>query len=420
MKRLRALIMAVAVATLCATVTGTYTGSARNVGADQVTLNFASWRTVPGQWPDPTISAFEKANPTIKVNFQALPGDPNAVTQAERVKFLAGAGLDIAAVRPESINSFIKAGYLVDLTHNGLVTQHQYIPNALSGATAAGRVYAIPGSVDAIGVWYNKDLFAKLHLAVPTTWTQFLAVMATIKASGTSPLVNGYRDSWPIEFDAYPFIQALLVKNPHIFADISAGKVKYTDPLWVQTFTDIGAFFKTGYVHPASLSLDGMQASAVFIQQKAAMSIQGEWMANSIGSARFHVGVFPLPLPGLGARRVVPVTVGDYLAVAASSTHQAAAFTFLTYWLTQTSQATMVQTVGGFSPLRGGPTAKSPLMSLWPSLLAMENNNFFYSLQNPSANTVLLKDLQSLYLGQISPQQVATDLQRAQSRNAKT
>ena len=420
MKRLRAIITAVAVSALCATVTGTHTSSAQGASTAQVTLNFATWRTVPGQWPDPTIRAFEKVNPTITVNVQALPGDPNSVTQAESVKFLAGEGLDIAAVRPESIDAFIKAGYLVDLTHNSLVQGHQYIPNAVSGATVNGHVYAVPGSVDAIGVWYTKDLFAKLHLTVPTTWSQFLAVMAKIKASGTSPLVNGYRDSWPTEFDAYPFIQALLVQHPHIFADISAGKVKYTDSTWVQTFTAIGAFFKTGYTYPASLSLDGLQSSSVFVQQKAAMSIQGEWMANSIGEARFHVGVFPLPIPGLGTKQVVPVTVGDYLAVAASSKHQAAAFKFLNYWLTRQSQTAMVQTVGGFSPLRGGPLAKSSLMGLWPPLLAMNNNNFFYSLQNAAVNAVMLKDLQSLYLGQLSPQQVATDLQRTQSRSART
>lgn len=416
MKRLKAILAAVAVSALAVTTTGTHTSMARSVGANHVTLNFATWTVVQGKWPDAVISNFEKANPNITINFVGVPVDPSAITQAERVKFLAGDGLDIAAIRPEALTSFIKAGYLADLTTSGLVNGQRYIPNALTAATVKGHVYAVPGSADAIGVWYNKDLFATLHLSVPTTWSQFLTVMAKIKASGTSPLVNGFRDGWPVEFDSYPFIQALQVKTPRIFENLDAGTVKYTDPRVVQTFSDINTFFKKGYSDPASLSLSFPQAANVFLQRKAAMMIQGEWLAGVLVNPSFHLGVFPMPLPGLGSTHVVPVTIGDYLAIAASTPHKAEALKFLKFWYQQQNQTTLVNVLQHFSPLRSSQIPQSSILHLFTPLLALPNNNFFYSIQTPGVNAVMLKDLQSLYLGQIAPHQIAADLQNAQNR----
>lgn len=50
-----------------------------------------------------------------------------------------------------------------------------------------GRVSALPYSVMASSVIYNKDIFAKYGLQVPTTWTELLNVCKTLKAAGVTP-----------------------------------------------------------------------------------------------------------------------------------------------------------------------------------------------------------------------------------------
>ncbi|MFM9587399.1 extracellular solute-binding protein, partial [Streptomyces caniscabiei] len=47
-----------------------------------------------------------------------------------------------------------------------------------------GRISALPYSVMAASVIYNKDLFAQYGLDVPQTWDELIAVCETLTANG--------------------------------------------------------------------------------------------------------------------------------------------------------------------------------------------------------------------------------------------
>lgn len=50
-----------------------------------------------------------------------------------------------------------------------------------------GRTSALPYSVMASSVIYNKEIFAANNLAVPTTWSELIAACETLKAAGVTP-----------------------------------------------------------------------------------------------------------------------------------------------------------------------------------------------------------------------------------------
>ena len=60
-----------------------------------------------------------------------------------------------------------------------------------------GKVYALPNTLTAEVVFYNKAIFKKYGLAVPKTWNDLMAIVKTLKANGVLPFALGNNDPWP-------------------------------------------------------------------------------------------------------------------------------------------------------------------------------------------------------------------------------
>ncbi|MBC7551524.1 MAG: extracellular solute-binding protein, partial [Cellulomonas sp.] len=96
-----------------------------------------------------------------------------------------------------------------------------YSPDATT--FGSGDVYGLPQMGEIVGVYYNKAKLAALGLGVPATWAEFTAQLATVKASGETPLMLGDLEKWPAIHVFGPIqgahtpadqIQALALGNP--------------------------------------------------------------------------------------------------------------------------------------------------------------------------------------------------------------
>jgi raffinose/stachyose/melibiose transport system substrate-binding protein len=377
-------------------------------------VSYYTWRS-SDQYPANMIKEFNKKYPDIKVT---TDGNHNIdqYLQAQKVRLLSGDSLDITGVTPQAYLEYVKAGYLMDLTDQPFMKN--FSKSSLSKLTVDGKVYAVPTAINMIGVWYNQDLFTKYNLSVPKTWEEFLQVCETLKSNGIVPLVNGGKDGWPMEFDIYPFMHQLLVNDPQIFEKIDKGEIKYTDKQFVKLFKDISDFYKKGYIHKDLVSLTGDQATDLYAQQKVGMVIQGDWFAEGASkrNIEFKVGVFPMPIPGEGEKVVIPVSVGSYDAIVNSSKNKDKALKVMEYASSPEGAKFMVDSLKSFSPVVGVDVDSTSLLKLWEPLQKYEAEEFFYSLQYPGANSELLKGLQMLYLGSITPEQLAQNLQGVQDK----
>lgn len=406
-----------------ATATGTPAATAEPTATPEATpeptkepepaeISYLTWR---GELPEIS-DGFQKKYPYYKVSTQSVAGVAEYI-QAQKVRMLAG-DLDVTSLRPESIEEYVKAGSLADLT--GAAFLDNVNPSLFGKATFEGKVYAVPSSVNLVGVWYNKDLFAKFNLAIPTTWEEFLAVCEVLQQNSIVPMGNGGKDAWPMEFDIYPFMHKLLVDDPQIFDKINNGEMKYTDPVFIDAFKQIEAFYKTGYIYKDVLSVGYSEAANLFFQQKTGMIIQGEWLSPVVDEAQpaFEVGVFPMPIPGEGTRVVLPITVGVYEAVLDSTKHKEAAMAYLDYFSSKETGDVLAATAA-ISPIKGVEINPDSYLRLWEPYLQADSVDFFYNLQFAGANAEFTKGLQDLFLGRITPEKLAENIQIAQDKKAE-
>ncbi len=134
------------------------------------------------------IPKFEKENPDIKVV-------PSSITASEGDYFSKVAlsmqsestAPDVVAEDTFMLNSDANAGYLTPL--DDYVSEwdewDNYTENLKSGVMGQdGKLYAIPGTSDSRGLWYNKNVFKKAGLPEdwqPSNWEEIIEAAEKIK-----------------------------------------------------------------------------------------------------------------------------------------------------------------------------------------------------------------------------------------------
>ncbi|WP_256222255.1 ABC transporter substrate-binding protein [Paenibacillus sp. OK076] len=141
------------------------------------------------------ISAFQKLNSDIKIELETRPngseGDNTVKTRLATGDmadvFFYNSGSLMQALSPEK--------NLLDLTDEPLMDN---IMDAFKPAvTYKGRIYGVPsGSTTAGGWFYNKKIYSQLNLTVPKTWNELMENSNKIKATGITPVIGTYKDSW--------------------------------------------------------------------------------------------------------------------------------------------------------------------------------------------------------------------------------
>lgn len=383
---------------------------------ETVELNYLTWRSQDGRHPENLIAAFEKKYPNIKVNYQVIK-NKDEYAQAQQVRLLSGTDMDLCDIDPTTVGEYVEAGYLLDLT--GADYLNNYLEGSLDGITVDGKTYGIAGAINLIGVYYNKDLFEKNDIAVPTTYKEYMDAMEAFKQLGMYSAANGGKDGWPVEFDVYTFFHDLMIRDADIFSKVDAGEVKYTDPVFQDVFDKIEDFYQSGYVDPDYLSYTGDDAVTLFVNQKVPMLIQGEWQATVFDDIdlEFEMGVFPVPAESTD-EVVVPVSVGNYVSGISTTEHPEEVKLFLEFMSGAEGASLTANGMTTFSPIKGVELEGESKVSLFNSLLEEEKSvPFFYSCQNAADNSEMLKLLQELSLGTINASELATSLQEYHDSN---
>lgn len=241
----------------------------------------------------------------------------------------------------------VEAGDFVDLTGQSFLSNFNSAA-VQGGYTFNGKSYAVPsGSVSFTGVFYNKAIFQKYNLQVPTTWSQFVALMQTLHSNGVTPMTIGQKDGWPAGLPTQAVLAALYPNLQTFDQGLWTGSIKYTDPTFVQVLQRTQSLW-----HNAEKGFGGIDYSTItarFAAGKAAMLPDGTWEAPAIQQAdpNFQFGYFPLPASdNAGDNNFLAGKYDIGWAIAASSKHQDAALKWLAFYADPANYTKFINAVG--------------------------------------------------------------------------
>ncbi|THF72942.1 ABC transporter substrate-binding protein [Cohnella fermenti] len=302
-------------------------------GGEQVKLRFYSWI---GGDVGPTIKEindrFHDKYPNITVEFETAPTDQYETVIKTRLA--SGDAPDLLGVYPGmKKDAFVEAGYLMDLSDQAWVSR--LIESAKDVASTDNKVYALPLDSNVIGVIYNKKIFADHGLSIPTDWQEFLDVSEKLKAANVTPIALGNKDLWITQLVPYAMAPTAIYQNtPDFDAQMSEGKATFVGSAWNQMMSDYVLLNEKGYFNKGILGTTYDQSTQLMATEKAAMTINGNWMLAPIKQANpdLDLGMFPLPYNEAGEDAWVSASVGSMTAISATTAHPEEAKLYLDFW----------------------------------------------------------------------------------------
>lgn len=167
-----------------------------------------------------------------------------------------------------------------------------------------GKIYGFPFlSVPGLhGFIYNKEVFDKLGISVPTTWEEFLQVCETIKTKGDGVIpIFMPKDFWvPQILMTDNFAKSLGAKKAQEFGQkVMKNETKWTDvPEFAGVLDNYLKLFKDGYINSDFSSATYDDAIAAVADGKAAMHFNGDFFAASVLEAnpQANIGMFAMSM----------------------------------------------------------------------------------------------------------------------------
>ncbi|QFY07626.1 extracellular solute-binding protein [Nonomuraea phyllanthi] len=273
------------------------------------------------------IAEFEKANPTIKVNYVGVP----IAQSAQKIDTaIAGGGVpDVADVSTSGLANLVaqKALEPVDerIAKNPALNGkfNEALLTTVKNVVPDGKMYIYPTSTNAGAFWYRKDWFKDAGLEPPKTWSEFFATVDKLTKPGEN------RFGFTIRGGSGSIAQMLEVvygqSGVTEFFD-AAGKATLNDPRNVTALEKYAGLYKKN-TPEGDLQNDYVKMVAQF-DTAGSIAI----MQHNLGSYQDHmkalgpgkVASFSVPRSDSGTQSVLSNPVGGVGVFSAGENKEAA------------------------------------------------------------------------------------------------
>lgn len=337
------------------------------------------------------------------------------------------------------VASFIHAGHVLPLeeamSRDRDAWRSVFFPKALAVNMfqrgnphgIAPGVYGVPIDVMSIQLLYNKKLLTKLGLdpaSPPATWQAFLGVGPLAKAQGVSGFVSGWAELWLIDCFATDYaIHLMGMKNVEATYQ---GKIPYTDPRWVQVLSLFAQLRESGLPDDGIVAMGNKRAEQLFANEQAVFAFNGTWGVNVYKSMNptLDYGVTMLPSILKDRSMVTWGGAGSSFFINAKSPRSAEAVAFLTWLTAEAQQRYLLEVTQNIPANRLAAEALPPQLAAFAENLDATVHPRLFSVQeNSSVIEAFDKGIQSILIGEATPEQVArqvADIKRREtSRRAQ-
>lgn len=144
-------------------------------------------------------------------------------------------------------------------------------------------IYALPFYDTSIGIIYNKVLFKKYGLLVPTTYDEFLEVCEVLLKNGVAPLaIGGSHSDANSNWLNYFFLTMVESENPGWQQKRRAGEVSFQDADMKEALRNYQELMRSPYILEDSINMNDNQIIVQLLNQKTAMFLSEPGMFTEI------------------------------------------------------------------------------------------------------------------------------------------
>ena len=287
-------------------------------------------------------------------------GNKATVTQAQDIGQQLGQGFasnnppDVFYVDAGRFATYASAGSL-EPYGDSLPGKDDFYPALRQAFTYDGKLYCAPKDFSTLGLQINTTAWSKAGLTdadYPTTWEELAAVAKKLTTGKQVGLALG---------DTRDRIGAFMVQAGGWVTNKDATKVTADSPENLKALKFVQSLLADGSAkYPKQL--DSGWPGEAFGKQKAAMTIEGNWIAGAMKSDYPDVKYKTVPLPaGPAGKGTLAFT--QCWGIAAKSKHKAAALDFVKAMTAKDNQLTFAQAIGVMPSLQSAQAdyiAKSP------------------------------------------------------------
>ncbi|WOC16839.1 ABC transporter substrate-binding protein [Pseudochrobactrum sp. MP213Fo] len=241
------------------------------------------------------VDGFEKENPDIKVTLNVF--DNEAYKTAIR-NFLSAESPDLATwFAGNRMLPYVNSGLFAPIDD---VWAENDMGNTLkaseSSVTFDGHQWAIPYTYYQWGVYYRKDIFEKLGIAVPTNWEEFKAAGEKLKENGITPVSIGTKFQWTA---AGWFDYLNLRTNGYDFhMAVTRGEIPWTDERIRKTMANWEELIKADFFLKNHAAYSWQEALPALVNGDAGMYLMGNFIVAPLQEAGLDnekLGFFQFP-----------------------------------------------------------------------------------------------------------------------------
>lgn len=328
--------------------------------------------------------------------------------------------------------SFIKAGHVLNMSpylmEDNAVWKDSLFEKALQVSEfmkdnqfgIEPGIYAVPIDVMNIQMLYNKKMFKEAGLDPenpPKVWAEFLEVGRKLNIADKQGLVSGLGEVWMIDCIATNY--ALNIMGRKKFVDTIKGIVPYTDPDWIKVFSVFKEMEDNNLLAKGVVTMVNKHAEQMFANERAAMAFNGSWCVNVYHNMNPDLEYGAMLPPAYSAEYPMMIWggAGSSFIVNARSANKEEAIKFLK-WLTAKDQQVFLA-----KETRNLPSNKESIFEI-PNILVqfsddmdriMHPNNLPVS-EIPSVVEARDKGIQSILIGEKTPEEVAKNVQEIKVR----
>lgn len=329
--------------------------------------------------------------------------------------------------------SFIESGFVADLTEefqkDGGAWEKMLFSKALDvNRFAEGNIYnvkpgiyGVPLDVTNIQMLYNKKLLKKAGIKnPPSTFPELIEAGQALKRVGIAGLVSGWGETWMI--DCFASNYAFNIMGEEKIMATYRGEVPYTDADWIKVFSIFKELSGKGVLAEGVVTKPNKYAEQDFALERAAFAFNGSWCVNVYHDMNPDLEYGAMPPPPVNPN--LPMRIwggaGSSFVVNNASPRRDKAVAFLK-WLTEKDQQVfLVNATKNLPSNREALTAIPAILSEFSRVMDLTTDSRIWTHnENPLVVEKLDKGIQSIIIGEKTPEEVAKEVQEVKERELK-